>query len=86
MDNINISTSGKGKTLALTNGIKAYNKEAFENEIHKLTQTNAQLTQNKQNSDTTKAAIEADKNRLISKKNALILKREELRKEIATLQ
>ena len=86
MDSIDISTSDKGKTPASTSGVEAYNKEAFGDEIRRLTQANAQLAQNKQNSDAARIAIEVDKNRLISEKNALVVKHEELQGEIAALQ
>ena len=86
MDNIDISTSDKGKTSVSTNGIKAYSKEAFGDEIHRLIQTNIQLAQNKQNSDVIKATIEANKNRFISEKNVLVVKHEELRREVAAFQ
>ena len=75
----------KGKTPASTSGIEAYSKKTFGNEIHRLIQINTQLTQDKQNADVVKAAIETDKNRLISKKNTLVVKHEKLQKEIATL-
>jgi len=35
-----MSTSGKGKTPASTNGIKAYSKETLGDEIRKLTTVN----------------------------------------------
>ncbi len=84
MNNIDISTSNKGKIPTSTNGIKTYNKKTFGNKIYRFIQTNMQLTQNKQNSDITKAVIKTDKNRFISKKNTLVIKREELQREITT--
>jgi len=85
LDNTDISTSDKGKTPASTNGIETYNKKIFGDKIRKLTQTNTQLTQNKQNSDATKITIKADKNQLVSEKNTLVAKHKKLQREIATL-
>ncbi len=58
--------------------MKTYSKEAFGDEIRRLIQANIQLAQDKQNSDVIRVVIEADKNQLISEKNALVAKYEEL--------
>jgi len=80
-----MSTSGKGKTPASTSGVEAYSKEALGEEIRRFTQTNMQLAQDKQNSDAARVVAEANKNRLISEKNALVAKCEELRRKIVAL-
>ncbi len=85
MDSTDISTSGKGKTPTSTNGIEAYNKETLDDEIRKLTITNAQLMTNKIKTKKAKVNLETNKIRLFNKKNSLVVKREELRAEIVVL-
>ncbi len=82
LDNNGISILNKGKILALTNGIKAYNKEILGEEIYRLTATNTQLMNNKLNIKIAKTKLEADKVKLISEKNIFVVKREELRAEL----
>ncbi len=85
MDNTGISTSNKGKTPASTNNVEAYNKETLSDEIRKLTTANVQLITDKMETKKTKVNLKADKMRLLGEKNFLIVKREELRAEIAAL-
>jgi len=79
LDNNGISTSGKGKVSASSSGIKAYSKEALREEIYRLTTTNVQLVNDKLNIEAAKTKLEADKMKLINKKNIFVAKREELR-------
>jgi len=85
LDSTDISTSGKGKTPASTNGVKTYSKEALGNKIRKLTAANAQLMTDKMETEKTKVNLEADRARLFDEKNSLVAKKEELQAEIATL-
>ena len=85
MDSTDIFTSGKGKAPVSTNGVEAYNKEALGDEIRRLTVTNAQLVTDKIETEKVRVNLEADKARLFDEKNSLVVKREELRAEIATL-
>ncbi len=80
-----MSTSGKGKTPASTNGIKAYNKEALSDEIHKLTTANTQLIIDKMETEKARINLKTDRTRLFDKKNSLVAKKEKLRAEIAAL-
>ena len=85
MDSTDISTSSKGKAPVSTNGVEAYNKEAFGDEIRRLTAANAQLVTDKMETEKTRVNLEADRARLFDEKNSLIAKREKLRTEIVTL-
>jgi len=80
-----MSTSGKSKAPASTNGIKAYSKETLGDEIRRLTAANVQLVTNKMETEKTRVNLEANRTRLLGKKNSLITKREELRTEIVVL-
>ena len=73
----------KGKRPTSTNGVEAYSKEQLAEEIRRLTTTNAQLVNDKLGIEVTNAKLEADKNRLINKKNIFIAKRKKLRTELA---
>ncbi len=85
LDNTDISTSNKGKTPVSTNSVKAYSKEALNNEIRKLTTINVQLMTDKMEIKKTKVNLETDKVRLFDKKNSLVVKRKKLRTEIVAL-
>ncbi len=80
-----MSTSGKGKALVSTSGVKTYSKEALDDEIRRLTTTNAQLIANKIKTEKAKINLEADRTRLFNEKNSLIAKKKELRAEIVIL-
>jgi len=83
LDNNSISNLGKGKTLASSNGIKAYSKEVLREEIRRLTITNVQLANDKLDIEAVKTRFEADKARLISKKNIFVAKKKKLQIELA---
>src|SRR6266699_1776827 len=80
-----MSTSNKGKTPASTNDVEAYSKEALDDEIRRLTTTNAQLMTDKIEIEKTKVNLEINRTRLLNKKNSLVVKKKELRAEIAIL-
>ncbi len=67
------------------NGIEAYSKKALDDEIRRLTTANVQLMINKIKIKKAKVNLETDRVRLLDKKNSLVIKREELRTEIVTL-
>ena len=85
MDNTDISTSGKGKTPASTNDVKAYSKEILDDEIHRLTIANAQLITDKIEIEKAKVNLEIDKIQLFGGKNSLVVKKKEFRTEIIAL-
>ncbi len=85
LDSTDISISNKGKTSASTNNVKAYSKKTLGDKIYRLTTTNAQLMTNKIKTEKTRVNLEVDRVRLFDKKNSLVVKREELRTEIAIL-
>ncbi len=85
MDNTGIFTSGKGKTPASTSSVEAYNKKALDDEIRRLTTANVQLVTDKMETKKARVNLEADRMRLFDEKNSLVVKREELRAEIAAL-
>ncbi len=85
LDSTDISTLSKGKTPASTSDIEAYNKEVLNDEIRKLIATNAQLITNKMETKKARVNLKADRTQLFGKKNSLVVKREELRTEIVTL-
>jgi len=85
LDNTDISTSGKGKTPASTNDVKAYSKEILDDEIHRLTIANAQLVVDKIKTEKVKVNLKADRVRLLGKKNSLVVKKKEFRTEIIAL-
>ena len=80
-----MSILSKGKAPASISGIEAYSKKTLNDKIRKLTITNIQLVADKTETEKVKVNLEADRVRLLGKKNSLIVKREELRTEIATL-
>ncbi len=80
-----MSTSSKGKASASINGTKAYTKEQLAVEIQRLSTANAQLINDKIKTEKIKVNLEANRARLLGKKNSLIAKREELRAEITVL-
>ncbi len=71
LNNIDISTSGKDKTSASTNGIEAFIKEQLAVEIQRFSTTNAQLMIDKMETEKAKVNLKADKIRLFGKKNSL---------------
>jgi len=85
LDSTDISTLGKGKASASTNGIEAYNKEALGNKIRKLTTTNVQLMIDKMEIEKARINLEVDRMRLFGEKNSLMAKKEKLRTEIIAL-
>ncbi len=85
MDNIDISISNKGKTPVSTNGIEAYIKEQLAVEIQQFITANIQLITDKIETERTKVNLEADRIRLLEEKNSLIVKKEEFKAEIVTL-
>jgi len=80
-----MSTSGKGKVPASTNGVKTYSKEVLNDKISKLTAANIQLVTDKIKIEKVKVNLKVNKIRLFDEKNSLIAKRKELRIEIAAL-
>ncbi len=85
MDNIDISISSKDKTPVSTNGVKTYIKEQLTVEIQRFTTVNTQLMTDKIKTERTKVNLKTDRMRLLRKKNFLIVKRKELRVEIAAM-
>ncbi len=85
LDNIDISTSSKGKTSASTNDVEVYNKETLNDEIRRLITANAQLITDKIETEKAKVNLKADKIQLFNEKNSLVVKKKELRTEIAVL-
>ncbi len=67
------------------NGVEVYNKEILNDEIRRLIITNVQLMADKTETKKAKINLEVDKTRLFGKKNSLVVKRKELRTEIAIL-
>ncbi len=80
-----MSISSKGKTPVFTNSVEVYSKEALSDEIRRLIIANVQLVINKMETEKARVNLEADKTRLFNEKNSLVVKREELRAEIAVL-
>ncbi len=80
-----MSILNKGKALVSTNNVEAYSKEALDDKIRKLIIINVQLVADKTETEKTKVNLKADRTQLFGKKNFLIVKREELRAEIAIL-
>jgi len=68
-----------------TSGVKVYSKEALDDEICRLITANTQLITDKMETEKVRINLEADKVRLFGEKNSLVVKREELRVEIAML-
>ena len=85
LDSTDIFTSGKGKASISTNDVETYNKEILSNKIRKLIITNIQLITDKMETEKTRVNLKINKTRLFNKKNFLVVKREELRIEIAIL-
>jgi len=85
LDNTDISTLNKGKTPASTNSIEIYSKETFGDEIRRLITINVQLIIDKMKTEKTRVNLEADRIRLLGKKNSLVVKRKKLRTEIVAL-
>ena len=77
--------SGKGKASVFTSGVEAYSKEILSDEICRLTTANVQLVADKTETKKAKVNLEADRVRLFDEKKSLVVKREELRAEIAVL-
>ena len=71
--------------LVSTNGVEVYNKEVLGDEIRRLIAANVQLVIDKMETEKVRVNLKADKVRLFDKKNSLVIKREEFRVEIATL-
>jgi len=80
-----MSISSKGKAPVSTNNVEAFNKETLGDKIRRLTTTNIQLMTDKIEIEKARVNVETNKIRLFNEKNSLIVKREELRTEIATL-
>ena len=85
MDNIDISTSSKDKTSVLTNDIEVFIKEQLAMEIQWLSTANIQLVTDKMETEKAKVNLEADGTQLFKEKNSLVVKRKELRAEIAAM-
>jgi len=85
LDSTDISTLGKDKTPASINDTEAYTKEQLAIEIQRFSTANAQLVNDKMETEKIKANLKVDKTRLFNEKNSLVAKREELRTEIAIL-
>ena len=85
MDNTDISILSKGKASVSTNNIEVYNKEVLDDEICRLTTTNVQLVIDKIKTEKVKINLETNKVQLFGEKNSLVVKKEELRVEIAAL-
>jgi len=85
LDNTDISTLSKGKTPVSTNGIETYSKKTLNNEIRKLIIANVQLITDKMKIEKVRVNLEANRVQLFGEKNFLVVKREELRAEIITL-
>ncbi len=71
--------------LVSTNGVEVYNKEVLGDEIRRLTVANVQLVTNKTETEKAKINLKTDRMWLFNEKNSLVVKREELRAEIAIL-
>src|SRR6266699_3021313 len=80
-----MSTSSKGKTPISTNDVETYSKETLGDEIRRLIAANAQLVADKIETEKVKVSLETDRMQLLSKKNSLVVKKEELRIEIIVL-
>ena len=80
-----MSTSSKGKTPISTNDVETYSKETLGDEIRRLIAANAQLVADKIETEKVKVNLETDRMQLLSKKNSLVVKKEELRIEIIVL-
>ncbi len=80
-----MSTLGKDKAPVSTNGVEVYSKETLGDKIRRLITTNIQLMTDKIETEKARINLEVDKARLLGEKNSLVVKREELRAEIATL-
>ncbi len=52
---------GKGKAPVSTNSVEAYNKEALNDEIYKLTIANVQLMTNKMETEKARVNLEANR-------------------------
>ncbi len=85
LDSIDISTSDKGKTSISTNDVEVYSKEVLGDEIRRLIAANIQLITDKMEIEKTRVNLEANRIRLFSEKNSLVVKREEFRAEIVIL-
>jgi len=85
LDSTDMFILGKGKAPVSTNSVEAYNKEALNDEIYKLTIANVQLMTNKMETEKARVNLEANRTWLLGEKNSLVAKREKLRTEIATL-
>ncbi len=68
-----------------TNDVEAYSKEILGDEIRRLITANVQLITNKIETEKVKVNLKTDKTRLFDKKNSLVVKKEEFRIEIVTL-
>ena len=68
-----------------TNRIKTYIKEQLIIEIQRFITVNVQLVTDKMETERTKVNLETDKVQLLKEKNFLIVKKEELRTKIATM-
>ncbi len=71
MNNTDISILSKGKALVSTSGIEVYIKEQLTIEIQRFTTTNVQLMIDKIKTERTKVNLEADRIRLLKKKELL---------------
>ena len=85
LNNTNISILSKDKAPVSINGIEAYNKKTLNDEIRRLIAINVQLMINKIETEKVKVNLETDRIQLFNEKNSLVVKREEFRAEIATL-
>ena len=85
MDSTDISTLSKDKTSVSTNGIKTFIKKQLTIEIQRLSTANVQLITNKIKTEKAKVNLQANKTRLLREKNSLVVKREEFRAEIVTM-
>ncbi len=66
-------------------GAESYIKEQLAAEIQRLSAANVQLVNDKMETEKIKVNLEVDRVRLFGEKNSLVVKREELRIEIAAL-
>ncbi len=80
-----MSTLSKGKMPVFTNGVEAYSKEILNDEICRLIIANVQLVTDKIKTEKVKINLEVDKAQLFGEKNSLVIKKEEFRAEIVTL-
>ncbi len=80
-----MSILSKDKTPASINSVGTFIKEQLAAKIQRLSTINIQLVTDKIETEKIKVNLKIDRVRLFDEKNSLIVKKEELRAEIAAL-